>query len=179
MLHFVYHTCSVAEFSASSHWTGRDSVHERDDPAHRFPPSAITKCRLSRSKKRQPPTDPATDATSSKDHVIFAESPVVPGVPVVYRLPEERAANPDRLNLDRRHLTVCPILEGEDKLRLLNMQHNSISKLQHLSSLRRLVFLDLYDNLIHEMAGLEGLLSLRVLMLGKNRCVDYEVKRLK
>ena len=150
---------------------GRDSIHERDDPSHRFPPSAMTKCRLSRSKKRQIPADPVTDGAPSKDHVIFAESPVVPGVPVVYRLPEERAANPDRLNLDRRHLTVCPILEGEDKLRLLNMQHNAITKLQHLATLRRLVFLDLYDNLIHEITGLEGLLSLRVLMLGKNRYV--------
>ena len=131
----------------------------------------MTKCRLSRSKKRQPPADPTTDPTLSKDHVIFAESPVAPGVPVVYRPPEERAANPDRLNLDRRHLTVCPILEGEEKLRLLNMQHNAITKLQHLSNLKRLVFLDLYDNLIHEISALEGLLSLRVLMLGKNRCV--------
>lgn len=131
----------------------------------------MTKCRLSRSKKRQPPVDPTTDPTLSKDHVIFAESPVAPGVPVVYRPPEERAANPDRLNLDRRHLTVCPILEGEEKLRLLNMQHNAITKLQHLSNLRRLVFLDLYDNLIHEISSLEGLLSLRVLMLGKNRCI--------
>ena len=163
--------CLVELFvgSHSHQWSGRDSIHEREDPSHRFPPSALTKCRLSRSKKRQIPTDPVAEGTPSKDHVIFAESPVVPGVPVVYRLPEERAANPDRLNLDRRHLTVCPILEGEDKLRLLNMQHNSITKLQHLSSLRRLVFLDLYDNLIHEITGLEGLLSLRVLMLGKNR----------
>ena len=64
---------------------------------------------------------------------------------------------------------MCPILEGEDRLRLLNLQHNAITRLQHLSNLRRLVFLDLYDNLIHEIAGLEGLLSLRVLMLGKNR----------
>ena len=173
---YTVHTisCNSTELFVGSHshqWSGRDSIHERDDPAHRFPPSAMTKCRLSRSKKRQPLADPTTDTTPSKDHVIFAESPVAPGVPVVYRPPEERAANPDRLNLDQRHLTVCPILEGEEKLRLLNMQHNAITKLQHLSNLRRLVFLDLYDNLIHEIIALEGLLSLRVLMLGKNRCV--------
>ena len=35
------------------------------------------------------------------DRVIFAESPSAPGIPIVYRLPEERQANPDRLNLDR------------------------------------------------------------------------------
>lgn len=69
----------------------------------------------------------------------------------------------------RRKLTVCPILEGEDQLRLLNYQHNMISKIQHLSSLKRLIFLDLYDNQIEEISGLSSLKSLRVLMLGKNR----------
>lgn len=66
-------------------------------------------------------------------------------------------------------MTVCPILEGEDQLRLLNYQHNMISKIQHLSSLKRLIFLDLYDNQIEEISGLSSLKSLRVLMLGKNR----------
>ena len=32
---------------------------------------------------------------------MFAESPSAPGVPIVYRTPDEQAANPDRLNLDR------------------------------------------------------------------------------
>ncbi len=45
------------------------------------------------------------------DGIIFAESPLAPGIPVVYRTPEQRISNPDRLNLDRRHLTMCPILE--------------------------------------------------------------------
>ena len=38
---------------------------------------------------------------SEGDRVLFAESQAQPGVPVVYRTPEERATNPDRLNLDR------------------------------------------------------------------------------
>ena len=46
-----------------------------------------------------------------KDNVIFAESVTSPGIPVVYRPPEERLINPDRLNLDRRNLYTCPILE--------------------------------------------------------------------
>ena len=70
---------------------------------------------------------------------------------------------------NRRKLSVCPILEGEERLRMLNLQHNAITKLQHLSALRRLVFLDLYDNLISEISGLDTLSSLRVLMLGKNK----------
>ena len=61
-----------------------------------------------------------------------------------YRLAEERQNNPDKLNLDRRKLSVCPILEGEENLRLLNMQHNSITRIQHLSALKKLIFLDLY-----------------------------------
>ncbi|XP_050401173.1 leucine-rich repeat-containing protein 49 [Patella vulgata] len=103
------------------------------------------------------------------DRVIFAESPSAPGIPVIYRTPEERTTNPDRLNLDRRKLKMCPILEGEEQLRLLNYQHNLISEIQHLSLLKRLIFLDLYDNHIEEISGLSGLRSLRVLMLGKNR----------
>ena len=69
----------------------------------------------------------------------------------------------------RRRLSVCPILEGEDQLRLLNYQHNTISRIQHLSALKRLIFLDLYDNQIEDICGLGSLRSLRVLMLGKNR----------
>lgn len=103
------------------------------------------------------------------DRVIFAESPSAPGVPIVYRLPEERQANPDRLNLDRRRLTICPILEGEDYLRLLNFQHNLITRIYHLDNLKRLIFLDFYDNQIEEISGLSALRSLRVLMLGKNK----------
>nr|XP_022330180.1 leucine-rich repeat-containing protein 49-like isoform X3 [Crassostrea virginica] len=110
----------------------------------------------------------------SGDRVIFAESPSAPGIPVVYRTPEERSSNPDRLNLDRRKLSVCPILEGEDQLRLLNYQHNMITKIQHLSTLKRLIFLDLYDNQIEEISGLSSLKSLRVLMLGKNRIKKIE-----
>ncbi|XP_060602080.1 leucine-rich repeat-containing protein 49-like isoform X2 [Ruditapes philippinarum] len=108
------------------------------------------------------------------DRVIFAESPSAPGIPVVYRTPDERSSNPDRLNLDRRKLTVCPILEGEEQLRLLNYQHNQITKIQHLGSLKRLIFLDLYDNQIEEISGLSSLKSLRVLMLGKNKLKKIE-----
>lgn len=35
------------------------------------------------------------------DRVIFTESSASPGIPIAYRLPEDRHANPDRLNLDR------------------------------------------------------------------------------
>jgi hypothetical protein len=69
----------------------------------------------------------------------------------------------------RRKLNVCPILEGEDNVRLLNFQHNLISKIENISQLRRLIFLDFYDNNLECISGLSSLKSLRVLMLGKNR----------
>uniref|UniRef100_A0A8C4IGT9 Leucine-rich repeat-containing protein 49 n=1 Tax=Dicentrarchus labrax TaxID=13489 RepID=A0A8C4IGT9_DICLA len=56
-----------------------------------------------------------------------------------------------------------------DGLQLLNLQHNVITMIQHLSYLQHLVFLNLYDNHISEMTGIEALSSLRILMLGKNR----------
>lgn len=64
---------------------------------------------------------------------------------------------------------MCPLLEGEDQLRLLNYQHNTIQRIERLDSLTRLIFLDFYDNQIEEISGLGTLRSLRVLMLGKNR----------
>lgn len=58
-----------------------------------------------------------------------------------------------------------------DELQLLNLQHNRIPMIQHLSHLQNLVLLNLSDNTLSEMTGLEALRSLRVLMLGNNRWV--------
>ncbi|XP_069078464.1 leucine-rich repeat-containing protein 49 isoform X1 [Pleurodeles waltl] len=103
------------------------------------------------------------------DRVTSSRSVIKPGIPVVLRTAEERAASPDKLNLERQNLTMCPIIEGEEQIHLLNLQHNFISRIQNLSNLQRLIFLDLYDNQIEEICGLSGLRALRVLMLGKNR----------
>ena len=102
------------------------------------------------------------------DKIIFAELPGLPGVLVVYRKPSERNSNPERLNLDRRELTQMPLLEGEERLRLLNYQHNFIIKIENLLSLPNLIFLDLYNNQIKEINSLHTVPTLRVLMLGKN-----------
>ena len=89
---------------------------------------------------------------------------------VVFRTPDERARNPERLNLDRRQLDVCPLLESEHRLRLLNYQNNSIQVIQNLENLPNLIFLDLYNNKISTLDGpLSSLKTLRVLMAGKNR----------
>ncbi|KAJ6664357.1 hypothetical protein lerEdw1_008576 [Lerista edwardsae] len=69
----------------------------------------------------------------------------------------------------RQKLTVCPIIDGEENLRLLSLQHNSITWIQNISNLRHLIYLDLSDNQIEEISGLSTLRSLRVLLLGNNR----------
>lgn len=71
----------------------------------------------------------------------------------------------------RHCLEKCPQLGIMEELQILNLQHNSITRIQHLSNLQQLVFLNLYDNHISEMSGIETLSSLRILMLGKNRLV--------
>ena len=44
-----------------------------------------------------------------------------------------------------------PIKDQAEVLKLLNLQHNSIKLLDGIDILRRLVFLDLYDNKIEGM----------------------------
>ncbi|XP_025969158.2 leucine-rich repeat-containing protein 49 isoform X2 [Dromaius novaehollandiae] len=104
-----------------------------------------------------------------QDNTSFGSSSSITSFPVLQRTAEEKILNSDRLTLERQKLTVCPIIDGEDHLRLLNFQHNFITRIQNISNLQHLVFLDLYDNQIEEISGLSTLRSLRVLLLGKNR----------
>lgn len=87
---------------------------------------------------------------------------------MISRTAAERMASPERLNLDRRGLQACPLLQGEERLRLLNYQNNAIRAISNLHTLPYLIFLDLYNNQIGAISGLEQVPSLRVLMLGKN-----------
>jgi leucine-rich repeat-containing protein 49 len=103
-----------------------------------------------------------------EDKIIFAELRQIPGVLVVYRKPSERNAHHDKLILNKRDLTHLPLLEGEERLRLLNLQTNQICKIENLVSLPNLICLDLYSNKISEIQNLHTVPSLRVLMLGKN-----------
>ena len=105
-----------------------------------------------------------------QDGVIFARVKNHPEMLVVFRTPEERSRNPERLNLDRRQLDVCPLLEQEQRLRLLNFQNNNIRNIQNLENLPNLIFLDLYNNKLTSLDGpLSSVSGLRVLMAGKNR----------
>lgn len=107
------------------------------------------------------------------DGILFARFKNRPESLVVFRLHDERARNPERLNLDRRQLDVCPYLEQEQRLRLLNYQNNNIRVIQNLENLPNLIFLDMYNN---KLTTLEGCIStikgLRVLMVGKNQITE-------
>ena len=104
------------------------------------------------------------------DGIIFARFRNNPESLVVFRSPEERLRNPERLNLDRRQLDVCPVMEQELRLRLLNFQNNNIRQIQNLENLPNLIFLDLYNNKLTSLEGpLASVKGLRVLMAGKNR----------
>lgn len=84
---------------------------------------------------------------------------------------------------------MCPLIEGEEKLKLLNFQYNQITSIDNLMNLPNLIFLDLYNNKItvcktivklsfsimpQKICNLEYVPSLRVLMLGKNNISKIE-----
>ncbi|XP_035611995.1 leucine-rich repeat-containing protein 49-like isoform X2 [Oncorhynchus keta] len=113
-------------------------------------------------------TSPLTLPTGPGDAISLSENSPS-SFPIAFRSRDDSALSPERLDLDRRCLEECPLLEGMGRLRLLNFQHNLITHIHNLSHLRHLAFLDLYDNHISQMSGISALASLRVLMLGNNR----------
>eukprot|EP00474_Spongospora_subterranea_P011270 CRZ11728.1 hypothetical protein [Spongospora subterranea] len=108
------------------------------------------------------------------DGIVVSVDPQRPGCPIVFRYSAARETNPERLNLNKRGLSMCPILQDEGRLRLLNMENNSITQITNLYTLPNLIFLDLYNNQISHISGLECLTTLRVLMLGKNMIKKIE-----
>jgi len=110
----------------------------------------------------------------SKDSVIFAIDPKQPLCPIVFRDEKAKSISRERLNLDNRNLSKCPMLRGEENLRLLNYENNLISKISNLNNLGNLIFLDLYNNRIAKMENLQCLPMLRVLMLGRNQICKIE-----
>uniref|UniRef100_A0A3P8SGS7 Leucine rich repeat containing 49 n=1 Tax=Amphiprion percula TaxID=161767 RepID=A0A3P8SGS7_AMPPE len=69
----------------------------------------------------------------------------------------------------RRCLKDCPQLDIVEELYILNLQHNRIRRISHVSNLQQLIVLNLHDNHISDMTSIEVLTSLRILLLGKNR----------
>ena len=73
-------------------------------------------------------------------------------------------------------LPCVPSLKGRENVQFVSLQHNLIVRIDSLMHFRALMVLNLYDNKIERLSGLDTLKSLRVLMLGKNRCVDRPKK---
>jgi len=89
----------------------------------------------------------------SETYSIYVELPQIPNILIIYRRPCERKINPEKICLDTRGLTHIPLLEGEEKIKYLNLQNNKISKIENLVSLPNLHFLDLSSNKLSEITA--------------------------
>ena len=105
---------------------------------------------------------------------LFVELKQIPGVIVIYRRPCERIRNFDKISLDERGFKRLPLLEGEEKLKYLNLSNNAIRKIENIVSLPMLTFLDLSSNKINEIMLQPIVKSLRVLILGKNEIAEIK-----
>ena len=100
--------------------------------------------------------------------MIFAELSQIPGIWICYRKPKEREANPEKIQLDSLELDHLPLMEGEEKLKILSFQHNKIKKIENLVSLPNLLYLDFLDNKINIVENLDNLPNLRILLMPQN-----------
>lgn len=99
---------------------------------------------------------------------LYVELTQIPNIIVIYRRPSERTNNAEKLSLEHRGLKNVPLLEGEEKLKHLNLSFNEISKIENIVSLPNLTFLDFSQNKLTEIAKLPAFQHLRVLILSKN-----------
>ena len=102
--------------------------------------------------------------------LLYVEIPQLPKQIIVYRKPNLRQKNPEKISLIKKDLPQIPLLETEDNIQLkyLDLESNLITKIDHLVSLSNLLFLNLYDNQIKEIENLQFAPKLKALMLGKN-----------
>ena len=103
-----------------------------------------------------------------KGDILYVEIPQIPKNIVIYRKPTIRNKNSEKLYLNKKDIPHIPLLEGEENLKLLSLETNLITKIDHLISLNNLLFLNLYENKISEIENLQTVPKLKALMLGKN-----------
>ena len=103
-----------------------------------------------------------------KGDILYVEIPQIKKNIVIYRKPSVRNKNSDKLYLNKKDLPHIPLLEGEENLKILSLETNLITKIEHLISLNNLLFLNLYENKITEIENLQTVPKLKALMLGKN-----------
>lgn len=101
--------------------------------------------------------------------ILYVEISQIPKNLVIYRRPVTRNKYSEKLYLNKKDLPHIPLLEGEEYLKLLSLESNLITKIDHLISLNNLLFLNLYDNKISEIENLTNVPKLKALMLGKNQ----------
>ena len=53
---------------------------------------------------------------------LYVELKQIPNVMIIYRRPSERCTKAEKLALENRGLKHIPLLEGEEKLKFLNLQ---------------------------------------------------------
>jgi leucine-rich repeat-containing protein 49 len=105
----------------------------------------------------------------SEGEILFAEIPQIPKKIVIYRRPRNRQRTPEKFYLNSMDLPHMPLFEGEESLKLLSLENNLITKIDHLVSLSNLLYLNLYNNRIVEIENLHSIPKLKALMLGKNQ----------
>jgi leucine-rich repeat-containing protein 49 len=71
----------------------------------------------------------------------------------VYRRPAERDLNVEKMSLESRNLKHVPLLEGEERIKYLNLQNNEVVKIENLVSLPNLTFIDLSCNKVKEISN--------------------------
>ena len=57
----------------------------------------------------------------SESLTLYVELPQIPNITIVYRRPSERETNVEKMTLDSRNLKHIPLLEGEEKIKYLNL----------------------------------------------------------
>ena len=178
---FLEATAKVSTASATAAASARETSADDEAAAIRAIRESMLALAVSRGDSGSADADASVDQTSPLKSTSFrsgdagdkgvrlAESRVEPGAPVVFRTREAREANPERLDLDRMGLRECCLLEGEHRLRLLNYQGNRIARVSRLESVKNLVFLDLTENALESLEGVQACPHLRVLLVGKNK----------
>ena len=104
------------------------------------------------------------------DGTVFSTTRDFPGVIIASRSPVAKRCCPDKINMVNKALGECCLLEDEHRLKSLSYKHEKIRRVgaPQMQATPNLVLLDLGDNAIEDVSGLESLASLRILMLGNN-----------
>ncbi|XP_043536237.1 leucine-rich repeat-containing protein 49 isoform X2 [Chiloscyllium plagiosum] len=165
---FLYKSDTMCHDDPTHYYSESMSRVSAGDVSSYVPLSVKCKSRQgSRSAVPSPSHSQGTLPYLPGDHVIFSETPSTPGIPVVYRTPEERAEHSDRLNLDR--IKNISNLESLTDLDVLDLHANQICRMENINHLTELRVLNLAGNFIVHVENMSGLDSLTELNLRRNR----------